>query len=143
MSVSLSIKDVPEALAERLRLRAARNHRAIYARHASVGAVVNAYPVNATAFSVTGAALDTRTIPESYLLLRDVARVPFGVQFRDGAELAAAVGPDRPAALLENDGVLIAGKDVLDAFDRLEVLESTAEALINARPVGPLAPMPA
>jgi L-fuculose-phosphate aldolase len=123
--------------------RAARNHRAIYARHPRVGAVVNAYPVNATAFSVTGAALDTRTIPESYLLLRDVARVPFGVQFRDGAELAAAVGPDRPAALLENDGVLIAGKDVLDAFDRLEVLESTAEALINARPVGPLAPMPA
>jgi L-fuculose-phosphate aldolase len=122
--------------------RAARNHRAIYARHPAVGAVVNAYPVNATAFSVTGAALDTRTIPESYLLLRDVARVPFGVQFRDGAELAAAVGPDRPAALLENDGVLIAGKDVLDAFDRLEVLESTAEALINARPLGPLAPMP-
>jgi L-fuculose-phosphate aldolase len=122
--------------------RAARNHRAIYDRHPGVGAIVNAYPVNATAFTVTGVALDTRTIPESYLLLRDVARIPFGVQFRDGAELAAAVGPDRPAALLENDGVLIAGKDVLDAFDRLEVLESTAEALINARPLGPLAPMP-
>ncbi|MDP1647643.1 MAG: Arc family DNA-binding protein [Rubrivivax sp.] len=29
MSVSLSIKDVPEALAERLRLRAARNHRSL------------------------------------------------------------------------------------------------------------------
>ena len=29
----------------------------------------------------------------------------------------------------------------VDAFDRLEVLESTAEALINARSVGPLSPM--
>lgn len=29
MGVSLSIKDVPEALAERLRLRAARNHRSL------------------------------------------------------------------------------------------------------------------
>lgn len=29
MSVSLSIKDVPEALAERLRQRAARNHRSL------------------------------------------------------------------------------------------------------------------
>jgi L-fuculose-phosphate aldolase len=121
--------------------RAARNHRAIYARHPDLGAVANAYPVNATAFSVTGAALDTRTIPESYLLLRDVARVPFGVQFREGTDLSAAVGPDRPAALLDNDGVLVVGRDALEAFDRLEVLESTAEALINARSVGPLAPM--
>jgi L-fuculose-phosphate aldolase len=122
--------------------RAARNHRAIYARHPALGAVVNAYPVNATAFSVTGTALDTRTIPESYVLLRDIARVPFGVQFRDPEALAAAVSPDRPVALLENDGVLVTGRDALDAFDRLEVLESTAEALINAMPLGPLAPMP-
>jgi len=121
--------------------RAARNHRAIYARHSAAGAVVNAYPVNATAFSVTGSPLDTRTIPESYLLLRDVPRIPFDRIFGDGAALAAAVGPDHPAALLENDGVLVVGSDVLDAFDRLEVLESTAEALINARPLGALSPM--
>ena len=30
---------------------------------------------------------------------------------------------------------------MLEAFDRLEVLESTAEALVNALPLGPLAPM--
>jgi hypothetical protein len=30
-------------------------------------------------------------------------------------------------ALLENDGVLMQGTSVLDAFDRLEVLEATAE----------------
>ncbi len=122
--------------------RAARNHRAIYARHPAAGAVVNAYPVNATAFSVTGTPLDTRTIPESYLLLRDVPRIPFDRIFGDGAALADAVGPDHPVALLENDGVLVVGTDVLDAFDRLEVLESTAEALINARPLGALLPMP-
>jgi L-fuculose-phosphate aldolase len=33
------------------------------------------------------------------------------------------------------------GTSILDAFDRLEVLESTAEALINSRPLGNLAPM--
>jgi L-fuculose-phosphate aldolase len=122
--------------------RAARNHRAIYARHPGAGAVVSAYPVNATAFSVTGAPLETRTIPESYILLRDVARVPFDAIFGDGSALAETMGPDRPAALVDNDGVLVVGRDVLDAYDRLEVLESTAEALINARPLGGLAPMP-
>ena len=43
--------------------------------------------------------------------------------------------------MLENDGVLVVGADILQAFDRLEVLESTAEALVNARALGPLAPM--
>ena len=43
---------------------------------------------------------------------------------------------------LENDGVLVTGSSVLDAFDRLEVLESTAEALINARAIGDVSVMP-
>jgi L-fuculose-phosphate aldolase len=37
---------------------------------------------------------------------------------------------------------LIVGKNVLDAFDRLEVLEATTEALYLSRPLGPLVPMP-
>jgi L-fuculose-phosphate aldolase len=121
--------------------RAARNHAAIYARNPSIGAIVNAYTVNATAFSVTGAALDSRTIPESYIFLRDIARVPYGVQFLDSAGLAERVSPQQPIALLENDGVLVTGNSVLDAFDRLEVLESTAEAIINSRPLGDVVPM--
>jgi L-fuculose-phosphate aldolase len=106
-----------------------------------VGAVVNAYTVNATAFSVTAARLDARTIPESYLLLRDVQRFPFGLQFSDPQALARRVSMDQPIGLLENDGVLVCGSSVLDAFDRLEVLESTAETLINGRFVGPAQPM--
>ncbi|MFL6332651.1 MAG: class II aldolase/adducin family protein [Pyrinomonadaceae bacterium] len=121
--------------------RAARNHRAIYGRHPNVGAVLNASPVNVTAFSVTRAPLDSRTIPESYLLLRDVGRVPYGVQFRDPEELARQVSLRAPIALLENDGVLVVGADVLEAFDRLEVLESTSEALVNSRLIGEVAPM--
>jgi L-fuculose-phosphate aldolase len=139
--------------------RAALAHRAIYRRHPDVGAIVNAIPVNATAFGVSGpavalsssavgdtspvaaSALDARTIPESYIFLRDVGIAPFGVQYVDPARLAELVSPERPVLLIENDGVLVVGKTPLDAFDRLEVLESTAEALINARSVGPLSPM--
>lgn len=116
--------------------RASRDHQAIYERHPEVGAVLNASPVNATAFSVTSTRLDSRTIPESYLLLRDVGRVPYGVQFREPERLAALVSPARPVALLENDGVIALGANVLEAFDRLEVLESTAEAVVNSRLLG-------
>ena len=121
--------------------RAAVLHRAIYRRHPAVQAILNATPVNATAFSVTATLLDARTIPESYILLRDVAVVPFGMQYEDGERIAALVSPERPVALLENDGALILGTSVLDAFDRLEVLEATAEAVINSRAIGAVRPM--
>jgi L-fuculose-phosphate aldolase len=116
--------------------RAATLHQAIYRRHPRIQAIVNATPVNATAFSVTATPLDARTIPESFLLLRDVVSVPFGLQYEDGERIAAMVSPDRPIALLENDGALVLGTSVLDAYDRLEVLEATAEAVINSRPLG-------
>ena len=118
------------------------NHEAIYRQHPEVHAVINAYPVNATAFSVTGVPLDTRTIPESYLVLRQIRQVKYGVQFQNYEELARQVSPRQPVAILENDGVLVIGSDILEAYDRLEVLESTAEAILNCRAIGELAPMP-
>jgi L-fuculose-phosphate aldolase len=119
----------------------ARGHQAIYERHPEIQAIVNAYPVNATAFSVTDAPLDTRTIPESYIFLRDVRRVPFGLRYRDPAGLAALTSSRDPILILDNDGVQVCGTSILDAFDRLEVLESTAEAMINSRPIGTMVPM--
>jgi L-fuculose-phosphate aldolase len=121
--------------------RASRSHQAIYQRHSGINAIVNAYPVNATAFSVSREVLDSRTIPESYVFLRDIAQVPFGPQFQDPGKLAGLVSRQQPIALLQNDGVLVCGGSVLDAFDRLEVLESTAEAVIDARHLGEVALM--
>ncbi len=121
--------------------RAVAIHEAIYRRHPEVGAVANAFPVNATAFSVCAVELSTRTIPESYVFLRDVAALPFGIEYGDSAALAEQLSPHRPAALFENGGALVTGADVLAAFDRLEVLEATAEALINSSPIGGAQPM--
>jgi L-fuculose-phosphate aldolase len=122
--------------------RAVLNHRAIYLRHPEFQAIVNAYTVNATAFSVTGSELMSRTIPESYIFLRDVGRLPFGAQFTDPDRVAAAISPRQPILVLENDGVLVAGGSILETYDRLEVLESTAQALIDAGPLGGTLPLP-
>lgn len=118
--------------------RAVLSHRAIYQRHPHVQAIAFAHPVNATAFSVTDSVLDARTIPESYVFLRDVVRVPYGVQYAGDGQVADVLSASSPAAILENDGVLVTGSSVFDVFDRLEVLESTAEAVINARHIGPV-----
>ena len=122
--------------------RATQLHQAIYARHPAIGAIVFAHPVNATAFSITDSHFDARTIPESYLFLRDVQRMPYGIQYQSDGKIAESISPSAPAAIVENDGVLVIGTNVLDAFDRLEVLESTAEAVINAKSLGQIAAMP-
>ncbi|MGB7344131.1 MAG: class II aldolase/adducin family protein [Pirellulaceae bacterium] len=126
----------------KLASRAARAHQAIYDKHPTVQAIVFAHPVNATAFSVTDVNLDVRTIPESYVFLRDVQRAPYGVQYQNDGSIADWVSAKTPAALLQNDGVVVTGTTVLDAFDRLEVLESTAEAVINAKAIGEVSAMP-
>ena len=122
--------------------RATLAHLAIYEKHPDVQAIVFAHPVNATAFSVTDSHFDTRTIPESYVFLQDVARVPYGVQYQSDTTIGEYVSTSSPAAILANDGVLVVGTSVLDAFDRLEVLESTAEAVINAKAIGSVKAMP-
>ena len=121
--------------------RALPLHEALYRRHSSVEAIVMATPVNATAFAVSREILDTRTIPESYIFLRDVGTIPFEKIYGEPAAFADLVRPDFPVSLLENDGVMVLGTSLLDAFDRLEVLESTAEAVINSRPLGAVQPM--
>ncbi|MEW4565497.1 class II aldolase/adducin family protein [Bremerella sp. JC770] len=121
--------------------RAVMAHRAIYQQHPDVRAIVFAHPVNATAFSVTDSVFDTRTIPESYVFLRDVGRVPYGVPYQNDGQIANHISASSPAAILENDGVLVTGSSVLDAFDRLEVLEATSEAVINAASIGKVSAM--
>lgn len=131
----------PQRESGKLASRAAAAHQAIYRQHPAVQAIVFAHPVNATAFSVTDSEFDVRTIPESYVFLRDVSRVPYGIQYSDDGRIADYVSVSSPAAILENDGVVVTGRSILDVFDRLEVLESTAEAVINARSVGEISVM--
>lgn len=121
--------------------RAVKLHRAIYEAHPEMQAVINALPVSSTAFSISDAPLDTRTIPESYLFLKDVPCAGYRDVLERPDQVAQLVGPDNPVALLEHNGALVAGKSVLDAFDRLEVLEATAEAIIQSKPLGAIAPM--
>ena len=68
-------------------------------------------------------------------------RIPYAAAYGNGEEVAATLSFSSPTAILENSGVLVIGKTVLDAFDRLEVLETTADALIHALILGSVHPM--
>ena len=116
--------------------RAVRFHEEVYRNNPDVRAVLQAHPVHAVAFAVTDAAFDPRTIPESYILLRDIKKMPYREMYANPAEASRAFGPANPAVMVENDSVIVTGNSLLQAFDRLEVLESTAHSIINSSTLG-------
>ena len=118
--------------------RAVHMHALIYKHHPEIRAILQAHPLHAMAFAVTGAKFDPRTIPESYILLRDIQMLPYAELYGDQEKLAKMFGPAHPAMLVEDNCAIVTGSNLLQAFDRLEVLESTAHSIINSLTLGPI-----
>lgn len=116
--------------------RAVHLHALIYKAHPEINAILQAHPVHAMAFAVTDAEFDPRTIPESYILLRDIKKLPYAQIYSDPAATAELFQPATPALMVEDDCVITTGSSLLQAFDRLEVLESTAHSIIDSAPLG-------
>ena len=116
--------------------RAVLAHRNIYRENPQIGAVLLAHPVHAMAFAVTDMEFDARTIPESYILLRDVKRVSYEELYLDSDKLAKEFDAAHPAAIVENDCVIVTGESLLQAFDRLEVMELTAASILKSQRLG-------
>jgi L-fuculose-phosphate aldolase len=118
--------------------RSVRLHQHIYARQPHVSSVIIAHPPSIMAFAVTEARFDSRTIPECYVMLRNVPRLPFGATFLDPEKTAVVFAPGTPLALVQNDCVIVTGNGLIQAFDRLEVAEYSARALVACRSLGPV-----
>ena len=116
--------------------RAVKAHSLIYQKNPDINAILLAHPPHAMAFAVTEADFDPRTIPESYILLRDIVKRPFDEIYTKPEEVAGQFSPNRPALIFENDCVIVTGENLLKAFDRMEVLESTAHSILNSKSIG-------
>ena len=119
--------------------RAVMLHQEIYAANPEIHAVASAQSPAVTAFSVTGTDLDSAIIPESYVVLRGIPMIEFGRQFTDERRLAHEISTRTPVVLLRNDAVLTTGKSLTQAFDRLEVAEFSARAILSATRLGAIA----
>jgi len=119
--------------------RSVRLHEAIYAAHPEIESVLIAHPPSIMAFAVTDAVFDTRTIPESYVLLRDVKKAPFALSYRQPKKMAAMFSAQTPVVICENDCVIVTGTSLMGAFDRLEVAEFTAKSVISSKGLGSIA----
>lgn len=116
--------------------RAVHLARMILDQHREVNAIVIAHPTNFMAFGITRTELDPRTIPESYIMIRNLVRIPYGMSISNPQMISDLISPSTPVILAENDFVLTVGSTLIQAFDRLEVSEFTANTILHARRIG-------
>lgn len=111
-------------------------HKAIYEKHPHINSVIIAHAPNILAFAVTDVPFDSRTIPESYILLRNIPKLPYGSAFMEVEKVADLFVPSTPIIMVKNDCVIATGNSLINAFDRLEVAEYSAKAVISTKKIG-------
>jgi L-fuculose-phosphate aldolase len=115
--------------------RSVKFHEYMYAQHTDINSIIIAHPPHLMAFAVTDNEFDARLIPESYIALKTVRKMPFGSTFMQPEFLAREFSLKNPVAIIDNDCAIAAGTSLANAFDRLEVMEYSAKSLIQARSI--------
>lgn len=115
-------------------------HQRIYQLNPHINSIICTQPINLMAHAVSGSKFDVRTIPESWIFLKDVPSIPFGLIFNDIDGVAEMFKENR-VILVENDSVFVTGDKLLSTFDYLEVAEFSANSLVMATTMGDLRPI--
>lgn len=116
-------------------------HQAIYEAHPEINSIIICQPQNAMAFAITGEPLDSRTIPESYIMMRDIPYLEKPIFLIEPGELADAFNESTPIVMTGNDCIIVTGENLLKAFDRLEVTEYSAMSIILSKNQGTIIPI--
>jgi L-fuculose-phosphate aldolase len=112
-------------------------HQAIYKERSDIHAIVHTHPVYATAFALAG-----KTIPNNYLIEAKIILGPTmlaGYGTPGTMEMVDAIAPlisKCNSILLTNHGALTYGVDLIDAYNKMDVLESLAKTIIMSKLIG-------
>ena len=103
-------------------------HLKIYEARPDINAIVHAHPVVASTFAATNARINCRLLAESYAILGKPAYAPYRLMGTEKlAEVVAETAKSANCIIMKNHGAITVGKSLLEAFDRLEVLETCAK----------------
>jgi len=122
----------------------ANMHRRILECRRDVNAIIHAHPKHASFLTATRPCrIRTDLLAEARFVLGEPAFAPYALMGTPelGKKLESALAGGAHAALLENHGVLTIGKSLLEAFDRIEILEAAAEMTLMAEDSGKLSPL--
>jgi L-fuculose-phosphate aldolase len=109
----------------------------IYKERPDVSAIVHAHPPYATGFATAGLALDKCVLAEVIVTIGTIPLAEYGTPSTE--ELPNSLRPfvrSCDAFLMANHGVVTVGKDLMDAYFKMERVEHYAQILFVARALG-------
>jgi L-fuculose-phosphate aldolase len=117
-------------------------HLAIYRKKPDVLAIVHAHPLFSSLFTAIKAKINTNLTAEARAILGDPLLVKYAVMGSVAlADVAAENAMKSDILLLENHGILTTGSNLLQAFDKIEVLESAAKMTLMTEVTGKRRPL--
>ncbi len=109
----------------RKRTSEAMTHLGIMKRQPNAKACVHAHPPHATAFAVAGVKPPACLIPEAEVFLGDIGYAKYQTPGSPAnADEVGEVGRDHQCVIMENHGIIVWGKDVEDAYWKMENVDS-------------------
>jgi L-fuculose-phosphate aldolase len=120
-----------------------RMHLLAYELRPDVQAVVHAHLPYATACTLAGISLLEPILPEVVITLGGIPTAPYATP--GSAEVPEAIREfikEYDAILLSRHGAMTVGREVTDAYNKMEKLEHTARVVLAARLQGQLPPLP-
>ncbi|TFG42825.1 MAG: class II aldolase/adducin family protein, partial [Bacteroidia bacterium] len=103
-------------------------HLSIYRTKKDVSAIVHAHPLFASAFTAMKCTINTNLTAEATAICDDPCFVQYALMgSKKLASLASESILKSDILLLENHGIITTGSSLLQAFDKLEVLENAAK----------------
>jgi len=110
-----------------------RMHLHVYRMRPDVAAIVHAHPPVATASTLAGFPLNSKALPEVWLMLGKIPVAPYATPSTD--EVPQSIDPyiiGSRAILLRRHGALTVGGSLMEACMRMEKLEHFAKVLLYA-----------
>jgi L-fuculose-phosphate aldolase len=119
-----------------------RLHTYIYSVRSDIDAVVHGHPVFCTAYAAAGKPLAAAILPEIVLSVRDVPLAEYGTPSTPElpGSIEGLIG-SHDAILMRNHGVVVMGKNLEEAYNRLETVEHFAMILHASETLGGANPL--
>lgn len=115
-------------------------HKAIYKMNPHIHSVIHAHPPGLVTFSMVHQVPDTSIIPQARETCGPVGFAEYALPGSEllGKKIVAEFkkNPNYKAVIMENHGVVVAGDDIADAYQRFETLELCARTILNAKTLG-------